>query len=134
MGQSVSIIKRRCSCLVCWLFAAWSLSTLVWRPNPIPNLSVKRCQFVMALNALGWEGNAKQMDLFAADPYGAMELRTNTTAKTITAHVGEDNVEAMEKPVAKVLLAFTYLEFDTINNNRGQSDIGRLYPEAAVVI
>merc|ERR1712111_186015 len=92
-------------------FAAWSLPTSVWRPNPIPNLLAKSCQFVMALNVLGWERNAKPMDLFAADPYGAMELRTNTTAKTITAHVGEDNVEAMEKPVAKVLLAFTCLEF-----------------------
>merc|ERR1711974_224397 len=77
----------------------------------------------MALNALGWEGNAKQMDLFAADPYGAMELRTNTTAKTITAHVGEDNVEAMEKPLPRFYLLLLTWNLYTINNNRGQSDI-----------
>merc|ERR1712029_1072079 len=116
---SISIIKRRCSCLVCWLFAAWSLPTSVWRPNPIPNLLAKSCQFVMALNVLGWERNAKPMDLFAADPYGAMELRTNTTAKTITAHVGEDNVEAKNLLPRFYLLLLAWNLY-TINNNRGQ--------------
>merc|ERR1712168_150324 len=105
MGQSVSISKRRCSCLVCWLSAAWSLPTSVWRPNPIPNLSAKSCQIVMATNALDLEVNAKRMEKLAADPCGAMELQHHTTARMIAAHVGEDNAEAMEKHAAKVSLA-----------------------------
>merc|ERR1712029_711395 len=88
-----------------WLSAAWSLPTSVCRPNPIPNLSAKSCQFVMAMNALGLERNAKRTEKLAADLCGAMEPQHHTTAKTIAAHVGEDHAEAMEKHAAKVSLA-----------------------------
>merc|ERR1712055_998931 len=90
----------------------WSVGCLLrglcphrWRPNPIPNLSAKSCQFVTAMNALGLERNAKRTEKLAADLCGAMELQHHTTAKTIAAHVGEDHAEAMEKHAAKVLLA-----------------------------
>merc|ERR1712108_49597 len=119
---------------VCWLFAAWSLSTWVWRPNPIPNLSVKRCQFVMALNALGWEGNAKQMDLFAADPYGAMELRPTLLRRRSLLTLGRTMWKQWKNLLPRFYLLLLTWNLYTINNNRGQRDIGRLYPEAAVVI
>merc|ERR1712029_1208738 len=105
MGSQFQSAKEDEVVLVCWLSAAWSLPTSVWRPNPIPNLSAKSCQFVMAMTALGLERNAERTEKLAADPCGAMELRHPTTAKTIAAHVGEDHAEAMEKHAAKVSLA-----------------------------